>query len=115
MEELFERISESVDTGEEEETVKLTQQALDEGWEPVSIIQKGFSVGVESAAKKYNECIYFIPELMLMAEAVKAGLATLLNTVSRCSWERNIAGLSRKSPAPISLLHTSPRTLMNCA
>jgi methanogenic corrinoid protein MtbC1 len=83
MEELFERISESVDTGEEEETVKLTQQALDEGWEPVSIIQKGFSVGVESAAKKYNECIYFIPELMLMAEAVKAGLATLLPIIEK--------------------------------
>lgn len=78
MEELFEKIAESVDTGEEEETVKLTQQALDKGLDPISIIQKGFSAGVESAARKYNEGIYFIPELMLMAESIKAGLATLL-------------------------------------
>jgi len=78
MEKVFEKIAESIDGGEEEETVKLTQQALDNGLDPISIIQKGFSSGVESAAKKYNEGIYFIPELMLMAESVKAGLATLL-------------------------------------
>jgi len=85
MEELFDKIAESIDEGEEEETVKLTQQAVDEGIDPISIIQKGFSPGVESAARKYNESIYFIPELMLMAESVKAGLATLLPRLEKGS------------------------------
>jgi 5-methyltetrahydrofolate--homocysteine methyltransferase len=85
MEELLSRISESIDRGEEEETVKLTQQALDKGLDPISIIQKGLSVGVESAAKKYNEGIYFLPELMLMAESVKVGLATLLPQLEKGS------------------------------
>ena len=80
---LFEKIAESVETGEEENTVKLTRYAIGEGWDPVSIIQKGFRVGVENASRKYLECIYYIPELMLMAEAAKAGLAILLPEIEQ--------------------------------
>lgn len=83
MNKLFEKIAESVETGEEEDTAKLTRKAIREGWEPVSIIQKGFRVGVENAARKYHECIYYIPELMLMAEAAKAGLAILMPEIER--------------------------------
>lgn len=78
MEEILCKIAESVDNGEEEETVRFTEEALAAGVDPIAIIQRGLSPGVESAAKKFNEGIYFIPELMLMAESVKAGLTVLL-------------------------------------
>lgn len=83
MSKLFDKIAESIDTGEEEDTVNLTRQAIQEGWDAVSIIEKGFRVGVENATRKYDECIYYIPELVLMAEAAKAGLAILLPEIER--------------------------------
>ncbi len=83
MNKLFDKIAESIDTGEEEDTVSLTRQAIQEGWDAVSIIEKGFRVGVENATRKYDECIYYIPELVLMAEAAKAGLAILLPEIER--------------------------------
>ncbi|GAB4255597.1 MAG: corrinoid protein [Deferrisomatales bacterium] len=89
MEALFEKLATSIEMGQEEETVQWTQQALEEGLDPVDIIQKAFSKGIEECGDKYNRGIYFLPELMLTGEAMKAGLALLLphlgkNVEGRC-------------------------------
>lgn len=78
MNELLKKIAEAVENGEEEETAELTQKALDDGIEPLAIIQDGFSPGVEACGEKYNKGIFFLPELMLTGESMKAGLELVM-------------------------------------
>ncbi|MCB2189043.1 MAG: cobalamin-dependent protein [Deltaproteobacteria bacterium] len=82
MDELFQRIALAVELGEERETVELTKQALAEGRHPVSIVQEAYSKGVEVCGDKYNQGEYFLPELMLTGEAMKAGLKILMPVLS---------------------------------
>lgn len=78
MSELLKEIANAVEYGEEEETVELTQKALDDGIDPLAIIQEAFSAGVTACGEKYSEGIFFLPELMLTGEAMKAGLELVL-------------------------------------
>ncbi|MEE4241426.1 MAG: cobalamin-dependent protein [Desulfopila sp.] len=78
MKELLKKIAEAVENGEEEETVELTQKALDQGIDPLSIIQDAFSAGVTECGEKYSKGIFFLPELMLTGESMKAGLELVL-------------------------------------
>jgi 5-methyltetrahydrofolate--homocysteine methyltransferase len=78
MDELLKKIAAAIEYGEEDETADLTQKALDQGIEPIAIIQDAFSAGVTACGEKYNNGIFFLPELMLTGEAMKAGLALVL-------------------------------------
>ena len=78
MDELFKQIAEAIEYGEEDNAAELTQKALDEGADPVSIIREAFSPGVAACGEKYNKGEFFLPELMLTGEAMKAGLALVL-------------------------------------
>lgn len=82
MDDLFQKIAVAVELGEEEDTVTLTQQALDEGRDPVAIVQEAFSLGVKVCGDKFNQGEYFLPELMLTGEAMKAGLEILMPVLS---------------------------------
>ena len=77
-EEVFEQLNEAVLWGEEEEAVELAQQALDQDIHPQEIIKDGMSPGVQEAGEKFNEGEFFLPELMLAGEAMKAGLAVVM-------------------------------------
>lgn len=85
MDELFKQIAEAVEYGEEDSAAELTQKALDEGRDPITIIQEAFSVGVEACGEKYNQGKFFLPELMLTGEAMKAGLALVLPKLEEAS------------------------------
>lgn len=77
-EELFEKLNEAVLWGEEETAAELSQEALDAGVPPKEIIKDGMSPGVQEAGEKFNEGEFFLPELMLAGEAMKAGLAMVM-------------------------------------
>ena len=78
MNELLEQIAKAIEYGEEDETAELTQQALDDGFDPIAIIQEAFSAGVSACGEKYSKGVFFLPELMLTGEAMKAGLELVL-------------------------------------
>ena len=78
MDKMFLEIAGAVEEGDEDLTVELTEQALEQGRDPIGIIQEAYSKGVEICGRKYNEGIYFLPELMLTGEVLKAGLALIL-------------------------------------
>ncbi|MCZ7665458.1 MAG: cobalamin-dependent protein [Thermoleophilia bacterium] len=83
MTELYQRIASAIEFGEEEEAVALTEQALKEGCDPVGIIQEAFSVGVLACGQKYNDGVFFLPDLMLTGEAMKAGLALVMPALTK--------------------------------
>ncbi|MFQ5534547.1 MAG: B12-binding domain-containing protein [Sphingomonadales bacterium] len=77
-EEIFEKLAEAVLWGEEDDAADFAQQALDIGVEPKSVIKDGMSPGVQEAGEKFNEGEFFLPELMLAGEAMKAGLKVVM-------------------------------------
>ncbi len=77
-EEIFEKLNDAVLWGEEEDAAELAQEALDSDVPPKEIIKDGMSPGVQEAGDKFNEGEFFLPELMLAGEAMKAGLAVVM-------------------------------------
>ena len=78
MNETYAKLAEAIEWGEEEDALELTQQAVDEGHEPADIIKSAMSEGVKRAGDRFNEGEFFLPELMLAGEAMKAGLSVVM-------------------------------------
>lgn len=76
--EIFEKLNDAVLWGEEEDAADLAQEALDSDVPPKEIIKDGMSPGVQEAGEKFNEGEFFLPELMLAGEAMKAGLKVVM-------------------------------------
>jgi corrinoid protein of di/trimethylamine methyltransferase len=73
---LEEIISATVD-GDEEKTVALARQAMADGMEPFEVIQNGYARGMEIVGEKFATLDYFLPEVMLSADAMTAAIEVL--------------------------------------
>ena len=73
---LEEIISATVD-GDEEKTVTLARQAMADGMEPFEVIQNGYARGMEIVGEKFATLEYFLPEVMLSADAMTAAIEVL--------------------------------------
>ena len=76
--EIYAKLSEAIEWGEEEDAAELAQEALDAGHDPADIIKSAMASGVRRAGERFNEGEFFLPELMLAGEAMKAGLAVVM-------------------------------------
>jgi len=56
---------------------ELVRQALDEGIEANTILQKGLIVGMEIVGIKFRENKVFVPQVLMSAKAMTAGMAHL--------------------------------------
>lgn len=56
----------------EEKALELTQKYLDDGESPVEIF-RGYQAAMEEIGKRFEQNIYFIPELIMAGEMMKAG------------------------------------------
>lgn len=77
-EEIFEKLRQTVILGETEDCVKTVQDAIDAGIEPMKAITEGLAKGMEVVGDKFENKEYFLPEMLLAAEAMYAGLELLL-------------------------------------
>ncbi len=59
---------------EEERTEELTLQAIDEGYDPIDILQKGLTRGVRTVGDKFGRGEVFLPELAMSADCMRAGV-----------------------------------------
>lgn len=76
-EELYKKLAQSVVDMEEEETVLLSNQVIDENYDAYEAIDKGLSAGMEEAGKLFEDEEYFVPELLICSDAMYAGLDIL--------------------------------------
>ncbi|MEE1229268.1 MAG: corrinoid protein [Lachnospiraceae bacterium] len=76
-EEMFEKLSQAVVDMEDDEVVDLANQCIDEGIDAFEAIDKGLSAGMEEAGKLFEEEEYFVPELLMCADAMNAGIDVL--------------------------------------
>lgn len=81
MNETYLKLAEAIEWGEEDDARDLAQQALDEGHDPADIIKEAMSLGVRRAGDRFNEGEFFLPELMLAGEAMKAGLSVVMPVI----------------------------------
>ena len=79
--ETYEKLAEAIEWGEEDEASELAQQALAEGHNPTEIVQEAMSEGVKRSGDRFNAGEFFLPELMLTGEAMKAGLAVVMPVI----------------------------------
>lgn len=68
------QIQNSIIEMEEEDTVALCERALADGCDPQEIITNGLIPAMDQVGKLYEEEEYFLPEVLLCADAMNAGL-----------------------------------------
>lgn len=76
-EELYQVISKAVTDGEEEEAVRKVEEALKSGLPPIEIMQRGVVAGISKAGELWKANEYFLPDVIMAADAFKAAMAIL--------------------------------------
>ncbi|ADI01514.1 homocysteine S-methyltransferase family protein [Syntrophothermus lipocalidus] len=71
------RIEEAVVKGEEHLIVGLVKEALAAGIAALEVVNKSLIPGIEKVGELYEKQEYFLPQLMLSAETMKKGFATV--------------------------------------
>ena len=72
---LLASIEAAVKEGSEDKAASLCKQALNEGISPQEIMREGLSKGMHEVGKQYERHELFLPEMLLAAEAMHAGIA----------------------------------------
>jgi corrinoid protein of di/trimethylamine methyltransferase len=75
--ELLKQLAQSVIDGEPEDAVALAQKALELGFDPLECITDGLTVGIQKVGELFSTGEYFLPELIIGAEAMKQALQIL--------------------------------------
>jgi len=75
--ELFSQMIQAVIDGEKERAVELAQEALHLEVPPLEAVNKGYIVGIQKVGELFEKGDFFLPELVMGAEAMQAGLAVL--------------------------------------
>lgn len=73
----FNKLAQAVIDGEPEEAEELAKGALAQGLDPLESINKGLTVGMERVGELFASGEYFLPDLIIGGDAMKAALAIL--------------------------------------
>ena len=77
MEKALKEIAEAVIKGKAPAVKDLVQSCIDEGVSPTEIMDKGLIAGMDVVGKKFKAEELYLPEVMVAARAMSAGLALL--------------------------------------
>ncbi len=70
-------IHQAILEGEEELAAQIAERALEQGREPLDFIERGCVPAIREAGELFDEGEYFLPELVIAAQAMKAAMAVL--------------------------------------
>jgi 5-methyltetrahydrofolate--homocysteine methyltransferase len=76
-EEILELMQEDLYDGFKEEIVEEVEELLDRGLEPYEILTKGLVAGMDIVGVDFRDGILFVPEVLMAAKAMKAGMKVL--------------------------------------
>ena len=74
---ILDDISSAVQRGKRKEVAPLVQQALDEGLDPVAILNDGLVPAMSVIGEKFSAGEAFVPEMLVAARAMSAGTEVL--------------------------------------
>jgi methanogenic corrinoid protein MtbC1 len=75
--EILEKLAEAVVEYEEDMAKEWSQIALDENMDAFEAIMNGLAAGMETVGDLYDKQEYFVPEMLMCADALYAGLDIL--------------------------------------
>ena len=74
---ILEEISSFLQQGRSPKVKELVQKAIDEGIEPAKILNEGLLSGMDVIGEKFKNNEVFVPEVLIAARAMNAGVAIL--------------------------------------
>ena len=77
MQELLQALRDGVVNMDVEKVKEAAQKVLDEGFSPYDAVMNGLAAGMEIVGDLYEKHEYFVPELLICADALYAGLDIL--------------------------------------
>jgi 5-methyltetrahydrofolate--homocysteine methyltransferase len=83
----FEAIARDVIDGKHQEVDRRVKEALEEGTQATAILEKGLIPGMRVVGERFARNEIFVPEVLVSARAMKAGLAHLEPIFSACGIE----------------------------
>ena len=86
MQDFLEKCFESIMQGNKEKAIELAKKSIELQYDPLKVIDEGFVRGVKKVGELWEEGTYFLPELVLGAEAMKSALSILQPVL----FERNV-------------------------
>jgi corrinoid protein of di/trimethylamine methyltransferase len=90
--EILDELRKAVFKFEEDDAVKWSKTALDEGVDPFVATMDGLAAGMIDAGEAYNNKEYFVPELLMCADALYAGLDLLKPAVEASGRKAAVQG-----------------------
>jgi corrinoid protein of di/trimethylamine methyltransferase len=75
--EMYAKLAQAVIDGEPEDAEELAKQALAQGLDPLECVNQGLTKGIQKVGELFAKGEYFLPELIIGAEAMKNALAVL--------------------------------------
>lgn len=85
-------LAEAVILGDAKRTKELTMRYLNYGMDPLTILEDGLARGVRIVGEKFDAGEYFLPDLVMGAEAMKAGIRMLEPELRRTQQQVKSAG-----------------------
>ena len=79
----LQEISEALIVGNAKKVRNLVDQALKEGVDPKEILNKALIPGMNIVGEKFKKCEYFIPEVLVAARAMNAGMDLIKPLLTR--------------------------------
>lgn len=76
-EDIYQKLAQAVIDGEPEDAEALAQQALEQGVDPLDCINLGLVKGIQKVGELFAKGDYFLPELIIGADAMKSALDVL--------------------------------------
>jgi 5-methyltetrahydrofolate--homocysteine methyltransferase len=73
----FQEMAEAIIWGKRDRAEELTRQALEEGFGPKEILDRGLIPGMDVVGEKFRTMEFFVPEVLIAARAMKACMAIL--------------------------------------
>jgi corrinoid protein of di/trimethylamine methyltransferase len=91
-EEIIAKLAQAVIAGEPEDAETLARQALEHGLDPLSCIDGGLTAGIMRVGELFAQGEYYLPDLIIGAEAMKVALQVLEPALLRGAQQRQVVG-----------------------
>ena len=90
--ELLKTLSDGVVEFQEDAVKQAAQQVLAEGFDAYDAVMNGLAAGMEKVGDLYDQHEYFVPELLMAADALYAGLDILKPHIKMDSLDQRLKG-----------------------
>jgi len=91
-EKYFDELAQAIIDGEEEDCLRVINEGLANGMDPLDAVEKGLSKGINKVGDDFAEEIVFLPELIMAADVMKAGMKILDEKIKASGKERKSLG-----------------------